>query len=67
MHVGDPCMVKPCSQAAVHTVISHTQNVSAVGKDGNRKWTTLISDGVPYVFATYTGQCFDVFKMWYHD
>lgn len=27
MHVEEPCMVNPCSQEFVHTVMSHFQNV----------------------------------------
>lgn len=42
-------MVNPCSQEAVNTVMSRIPNVSAVGKDENRKFTILISDEVPHI------------------
>ena len=47
--MGKPCMVNLCSQEALHTIMSHIPNVSAVGKDENRKLTMLISDEVPHI------------------
>ena len=52
MHVGEPCMVNPCSQEAVYDVMSHIQKLCSVGSEEERKWTTLISDGVPYILAS---------------
>ena len=52
IHVGEPCMVNPCSQEAVYDVMSHIQKLCSIGSEEERKWTTLISDGVPYILTS---------------
>ena len=52
MHVGEPVMVNPCSQEAVYDVLDHVHSLCQVGETEQRKWTALISDGVPYIFAS---------------
>ena len=45
-------MVNPCSQEAVYDVMSHIQKLCSIGSEEERKWTTLISDGVPYILTS---------------
>ena len=45
-------MVNPCSQESLYNVMKHIQNICSVGANENRKWTILISDGVPYTLAS---------------
>ena len=45
-------MVNPCSEEAVYDVMSYIQKLCSVGSEEERKWTTLISDGVPYILAS---------------
>ena len=52
MHVGEPCLVNPCSQEAVYDVMSHIQKLCSIGSAEERKWTTLISDGIPYILTS---------------
>ena len=49
LHVGEPVMVKPCSQEAAHDVIEHVLNVCSVGEKKQRKWMAIMSDSVPYI------------------
>ena len=51
MYVVGPCMMNPCLQEAVYDVMSHIQKLCSVGSQEERKWTTLISDGVSYVLV----------------
>ena len=52
IHVGEICMVNPCSQESVCDVMKYIQNICSAGDNKNRKWTILISDGVPYTLAS---------------
>ena len=52
MHVREPCMVNPCSQEAIYDVMSHIQKLCSVTSEEEKKWATLISDGVPYIMAS---------------
>ena len=52
IHVGEICMVSPCSQESVCDVMKYIQNICSAGDNENRKWTILISDGVPYTLAS---------------
>lgn len=52
LHVGEPVMVKPCSQEAAHDVIEHVLNVCNVGEKKQRKWMAIMSDGVPYILVS---------------
>ena len=48
--VGEPLMENPDSYEAVKHVLNHVRKLASVGYD--RKWTSLHSDGVPYVYAS---------------
>ena len=43
-------MVNPSSITSVQTVIKHI-NELATKKNTGRKWTIIVSDGVPYVYG----------------
>ena len=45
-------MVNPCSQEAVYDVMSHIQKLCSIGSEEERKWTTLIPDGVSYILTS---------------
>lgn len=48
--IGEPCMVNPSSIAAVQEVVEHISDL-AIKDSGERSWTIVASDGVPYVYA----------------
>ena len=52
IHEGEPCMVNPCLQEAVYDVMSHSQKLCSIGSEEERKLTTLIANGEPYVLAS---------------
>ena len=68
MHVEEPCMVNPCSEEFVHTVMSHFQNVLRRQKGRKSKMDNIdIRWGSIYTWIRYTEGCCDMFKMGYHD
>ena len=50
MNRNEPCMVNPPSVAAVQEVVEHISDL-AIKDNGERSWTIIASDGVPYVYA----------------
>ena len=55
MHMGEPCMVKPCSYDALIKIMDHLKricNVDIASSDDQRKWLLIQSDGVPYNLAS---------------
>ena len=50
VHVGEPVMVNPCSHEAVQAVAAHVKSLCTT--DSKRKWSIVLSDGVPYVLAS---------------
>ena len=53
VHIREPCMVNPNSFESLKHALNHVSATSNFGKnENNRKWTLLISDGVPYTTAS---------------
>ena len=54
VNIGEPFMVNPNSLDNVKTVLDHVsvRNKISDNEDNKRKWTFMISDGVPYIYAS---------------
>ena len=53
VHIREPCMVNPNSFESLKHTLNHVSATSNLGKnENNRKWTLLISGGVPYTTAS---------------
>ena len=55
MHMGEPCMVNPCSYENLIKIMDHLKricNVDIASSDALQKWLLIQSDGVPYNLAS---------------
>ena len=53
VYIGAPCMVNLNSINTVREVLHHFELTNNLKKEDNsRQWTFLISDGVPYIYAS---------------
>ena len=53
VYIGEPCMTNPKSIDSIREVLQHVDLTNNLKKEDNcRQWTFLISDGVPYIYAS---------------
>ena len=52
VQVRELYMVNPCSHEGIDEIMSHVKKCCSVRSDCERKWTILVSDGVPYILAS---------------
>ena len=55
MHVGEPCMVNPCTYEALIKIKDHLNRICSVdiaSSDDHRKWLLIQFNGVPYNLAS---------------
>ena len=55
MHVGEPCMVNPCTYEALMKIMDHLKRICSVdiaSSGDHQKWLLIQSDGVPYNLAS---------------
>ena len=52
-YIGEPCVVNLNSMEVVKTVLNHVSVASNVSdNEDERKWTFIINNGVPYIYAS---------------